>query len=134
MHRITKAAITLIVFAIPATLMAGDTSPAALLRQFEAAAGQKGSPERGRVLFTSRHTGGKPETPSCITCHTKNLKARGQTRAGKVIEPMAPSVNPQRLTDSAKVAKWLRRNCRTVLGRECSAGEKADIVAFLMTQ
>ncbi len=113
---------------------AQDTSPAELLKGFEAQAGAKGSAARGQALFTGTHTGGKPETPSCITCHTRNLKARGQTRAGKVIEPMALSVNPQRLTDSAKVAKWLRRNCKTVLGRECTAAEKADVVAFLMTQ
>ena len=114
-------------------LAAGDTTPSKLLKGFEAAAGTKGSPDRGRALFTSTHRGGKPETPSCTTCHTKNLKARGQTRAGKVIEPMALSVNPTRLTDSKKVAKWLRRNCKSVLGRECTAGEKADIIAFLMS-
>ena len=125
---------TAAIIAIARASVAGDTSPSALLKHFEAQAGRKGSAEKGRVFFTTPHKGGKPETPSCITCHTKNLKARGQTRAGKVIEPMALSVNPARLTDSAKVAKWLRRNCRTVLGRECTAAEKADVVAFLMSQ
>ena len=113
--------------------VAGDTTPGKLLKGFEAAAGAKGSADRGRALFTGTHTGGKPETPSCTTCHTKNLKAKGKTRDGKVIEPMALSVNPNRLTDSKKVAKWLRRNCKSVLGRECTPGEKADIVAFLMS-
>ncbi len=119
---------------IATVVIAGDTSPAQLLKSFESQAGTKGSVERGRVLFTSKHTGGKPDTPSCITCHTSNLRGRGETRAGKVIEPMAVSVNPTRFTDSAKVAKWFRRNCKTVLGRECVAREKADVIAFLMSQ
>ncbi len=113
---------------------AGDTSPQQLLSGFESQAGAQGSADRGRVLFTTRHTGGKPDTPSCITCHTSNLRGRGETRAGKVIEPMALSANPTRFTDSAKVAKWFRRNCKTVLGRECVAAEKADVIAFLMSQ
>ena len=125
--------LTICAVLVAGAVVAGDTSPQQLLKGFEAQAGTKGSAERGRALFTGKHTGGKPETPSCITCHTSNLKGRGQTRAGKVIEPMALSVNPNRLTDSAKVAKWFRRNCKTVLGRECTAAEKADVIKFLMS-
>ena len=125
--------ITVCAIFLAGAVVAGDTSPQQLLKGFESQAGTRGSPDRGRALFTGTHTGGKPETPSCITCHTSNLKGRGKTRAGKVIEPMALSVNPARLTDSAKVAKWFRRNCKTVLGRECTASEKADVIAFLMS-
>jgi Domain of unknown function (DUF1924) len=39
--------------------------------------------------------------------------------------------NPKAFTDSAKVDKWFRRNCKDVLARECSAGEKADVLAYL---
>ncbi|HHL20156.1 MAG TPA: DUF1924 domain-containing protein [Aliiroseovarius sp.] len=109
----------------------GDTNARQLIAQFSAQAGSTASAARGKALFTGRHTGGKPDTPSCTTCHTANLKGPGKTRAGKVIEPMALSVNPNRFTDSAKVAKWFRRNCNSVLGRECTAGEKADILAWL---
>ncbi len=119
--------------ALASPLAAGDTSPARLLEQFEAAAGTSGSAERGRALFTARHSGGKPDTPSCTTCHGTDLRAFGKTRAGKPIEPMALSVNPARLTDSKKAAKWFRRNCKSVLGRECTAAEKADVVAYLMS-
>lgn len=120
-----------ILLASPA--MAGDTTPQKLLRGFEAEAGAAASAVRGKALFTSKHSGGKPETPSCITCHTSNLRGMGQTRVGKPIEPMALSANPARLTEQAKVAKWFRRNCKSVLGRECSAQEKADVVAYLMS-
>ncbi len=85
----------------------------------------------GKALFTGTHAGGKPETPSCTTCHTNNLTGPGQTRAGKAIEPMAVSANPQRFTDPAKVEKWFGRNCRSVLGRECSAKEKGDVITWL---
>jgi hypothetical protein len=45
---------------------------------------------------------------------------------------MAPAVNPRVFTDTAKVDKWFRRNCRDVLQRECSAGEKADVLTYLI--
>ena len=54
-----------------------------------------------------------------------------ETRVGKRIEPLAPSANPQRFTDAAKVEKWFRRNCTDVLRRECSAQEKGDFIAWL---
>lgn len=90
------------------------------------------SAERGKVLFTTRHTGGKPDTPMCTTCHTTDLTRSGQTRAGKPIEPMAASVNPKRYTNAADVEKWLRRNCSDVLGRECTAVEKGDVLTYLL--
>ena len=34
-------------------------------------------------------------------------------------------------TDEAKVDKWFRRNCNDVLSRECTAVEKADVLAYL---
>jgi len=92
------------------------------------------SMERGRSLFFSNQTGGKPETPSCVSCHSADLSRPGQTRAGKPIDPMAPSVTPTRFSDAANVEKWFRRNCRDVLGRECTAAEKTDLLAFLLAQ
>ena len=58
----------------------------------------------------------------------------GRTPVGKTIDPVAVSVAPTRYTDAAKVEKWFRRNCREVLGRECSAREKGDWLAFMITQ
>ena len=46
---------------------------------------------------------------------------------------MAPAANPERFTDAAKSAKWFRRNCNDVLGRECTSAEKADVLAWLVT-
>ena len=115
--------------AMPA--IAGDTTPGALIAGYEAAAGEAADPARGEALFLADHTGGKPETPSCTTCHTADPRAQGQARTGKVIEPLAPSANPARFTDSAEVEKWFGRNCNSVLGRDCTPIEKADVVAWL---
>jgi hypothetical protein len=92
------------------------------------------SAERGELLFRSDFSGGKPDTPSCTVCHTKNPRNVGQTRAGKDIDPMAASANPQRYTDQVKTEKWFGRNCRNVLGRECTAREKGDFITFMLTQ
>jgi len=124
--RLLLPAMMLIAGAAPAA----DT-PASLLAGYAADAGAAPSAERGRAFFQATPVGGKPDTPSCATCHTADPRAAGQTRAGKPIEPMAVSVNPKRLTDLAFVEKWLGRNCDSVLGRPCTSGEKADVVAYL---
>lgn len=105
-----------------------------------AAAARAGDPafkefsiERGKTFFAATHQGGKPATPSCTTCHTADPKKAGSTRAGKVIDPMAASVNPRRFTDEKEVDKWYRRNCTDVLGRECTALEKGDVMVYLLS-
>lgn len=114
-----------------------DASRTALLARFIAAA-QATEPSfvvsaaRGEVLFRTPSTAGKADTPSCTSCHTDDPTRPGRTRAGKTIEPLAPSAAPTRLVDEATVDKWLRRNCSDVLGRDCSAAEKADLLAFLV--
>ena len=92
------------------------------------------SADRGKTLWFADHTGGKPDTPSCTTCHTKDPKAKGQSRAGKELSPMAVSKTPDRFTEPEKVAKWFLRNCMTVLGRECTPAEKGDVITFLASQ
>jgi len=127
----------LVVLAGAAT--AGVANPArdAILTAFAAAAKQ-GDPafagfsaERGGAFWTAAHAGGKPDTPSCTTCHTPDPTREGQTRAGKQIAPMAVSKTPDRFTDSAKVEKWFGRNCASVLGRDCTAVEKGDVITYL---
>jgi cytochrome c peroxidase len=88
----------------------------------------------GKAFFFAKHAGGGPDTPSCTSCHTENIAEPGQTRAGKTIDPMAPSVTADRLTDLAKVEKWIRRNCNSVLGRDCTAKEAGDVVSWLASQ
>ena len=131
--------LSLALVAIAGVAAAGTVDPArdAILAAFaveakQADAGFTGfSAERGHAFWTAAHTGGKPDTPSCTTCHTPDPTRAGQTRAGKQIAPMAVSKTPDRFTDSAKVEKWFGRNCNTVLGRDCTAVEKGDVIAYL---
>jgi hypothetical protein len=75
------------------------------------------------------------EKRSCGSCHGNDLGQAGKhTKTGKRIEPMAPSVNAKRLTDTAKIEKWLRRNCTWTLGRVCTPQEKGDFLRFLQQQ
>jgi Domain of unknown function (DUF1924) len=92
------------------------------------------SAERGQTFWTARHTGGKPDTPSCTACHGPDPAQSGQTRVGKPIDPMAVSKAPKRFTNAAQVDKWFTRNCSSVLGRECSALEKGDVIAYLSSK
>jgi hypothetical protein len=94
------------------------------------------SADNGRALWNREFTDPKSgKTRSCTLCHTSDITATGKhARTGKRIEPMAPSVNPQRLTDKKKLKKWLKRNCKWTLGRECTPQEKGDLLAFISSQ
>ena len=88
------------------------------------------SAERGQKLWESDHNG-----RSCTTCHTTSVKNRGKhQKTGKIIKPMAPSVNPKRLTKVRTIKKWLLRNCKWTFKRECTAQEKGDILMWLSQQ
>ncbi len=130
-----KLTIAATALALAGAVVAANTQRDAIMADLAAEAGVAGfSAEAGRTLFLSQNTGGKPATPSCSTCHTTNPLDPGRTRVGKVIEPMAVSVNPERFTDPEKVAKWFRRNCTSVLGRECTAEEKGNFLTYMISQ
>jgi hypothetical protein len=113
-----------------AVAAAGDTSAARQLERFAAQSGAAAQPSRGRAFFTSTHG----REWSCASCHGESPASAGRHAAtGKAIDPLAPAVNAAAFTDSAKVDKWFRRNCRDVTGRECTAAEKADVMAWLLS-
>lgn len=93
------------------------------------------SAERGEALFRNRQTTGDPTSNACTVCHGSDPKQPGENvKTGKVIEPMAVSINPARYTNADDVEKWFRRNCKEVLGRECTALEKGDFITFMATR
>lgn len=109
---------------------AADTSAAQQLARFSAQAAAPGQADRGRVFFSSRQGG----EWSCASCHgNPPTRAGRHASTGKPIDAMAPAANPNAFTDAAKVDKWFRRNCKDVLQRECSAAEKADVLAYLIS-
>jgi hypothetical protein len=110
--------------------VAEAVTPAEQLAGWVAQAGVPAQAARGQQLFTSKH--GKEW--SCASCHTALPTVEGKhVTTSKAISAMAPAFNAERFTDAAKSEKWFRRNCKDVLGRECSAGEKADVLAWLMS-
>ena len=115
---------------VAGTAGAADTSATQQLERWSAQAGAPGNVDRGQRLFTTRQGG----EWSCSSCHNSPPTTRGQhASTSKPIAPLAPAFNREAFTDSAKVDKWFRRNCKDVLSRECSAGEKADVLAYLLS-
>ena len=86
--------------------------------------------ERGRKIWHAANG-----ERSCASCHGETpFDAGKHVKTGKTIAPMAPSVNPERYQSAKKIEKWFMRNCQWTYGRECSAQEKADILAWLAGQ
>lgn len=88
---------------------------------------------RGKEIFTSTHTGKQGKPMACTSCHTTNLSNSGKNSlTGKVIDPLSPRANPERLTSTKEVSKWLKRNFIDVYAREGTAQEKGDVLAYIM--
>ena len=72
---------------------------------------------------------------SCSSCHGESAREVGRhVKTGKVIQPMALSVNGERYGNAKKVEKWFRRNCKWTFGRACSVQEKADMLTWLANE
>lgn len=107
---------------------AADTTIDQQLAHWSVQAGSPGNAARGQAFFGRKHGG----EWSCASCHGTPPTGTGKhAGTGKAIDPLAPAFNPTAFTDAARVEKWFRRNCRDVLSRECSAAEKADVLAYL---
>ncbi|WP_416142054.1 DUF1924 domain-containing protein [Hydrogenophaga sp.] len=123
------AAAALLAFAM-AGAHAGDTTPVEQLGRWNAQAGAPGSAAQGKAFFNQRHGG----EWSCASCHGTPPTRQGEhASTAKPIAPLAPAFNAKAFTDAAKADKWFRRNCKDVLSRECSAAEKADVLAYLLS-
>lgn len=105
-----------------------------LLAHYGQAGGRDFSAERGKGFWQKPGAAEDGRTLSCSTCHGSDAELRKSGKhykSGKVIEPMAPSVNKERYTDMEKLEKWFNRNCKQVVKRECSAQEKGDVLRYL---
>ncbi len=127
----------IIAFALTCAAQVWAATPTELLAQYQSeatksSAGFAASAQRGAAFF-QRSFGINAKMPACTSCHTENPKQPGRHAVtGKPIKPLSPVANPERFTEPAKVEKWFKRNCTEVVGRECTAAEKADFIAFLM--
>lgn len=131
-----RNAFALLLLVAPAAF--GGT-PAELLGTYEAQARRAEpafagfSAARGGELYVRSVPSPGDRTAGCASCHSPDPRQPGRhLRTGKAVAPLAPVANPERLTDAAKAEKWFGRNCRDVLGRECTAREKGDFIRFLL--
>ena len=109
-----------------------------LLKSYEAEGASNFSADNGKAIWNKEYPApDKSGTPTrrCATCHTEDLRNTGKhAKTGKLIEPMAPSENPERLTDLKQINKWFKRNCKWTMGRECTPQEKGDLLMFIRSQ
>jgi len=118
----------LLLWVAAAAAWAGDLDD--LLRSYREQGVQSFDASAGEALWLKDFGGA-----SCTSCHTDSPRNPGRhKRTGKPIGPMAPSVNPARLTELSEMRKWLLRNCKSTLGRECTAEEKGDVLTWLRNQ
>ena len=134
MKHILLISITLMIYSNIA--MANNTAVTQLLDDYQLQGVSVGNAQSGEQLWNKTFSGKAPFTErSCSTCHTDNLKNKGKhARTGKELKPLAPSANNQSLSDTKKIKKWFKRNCKWTLGRECTAQEKSDILTFINQQ
>ena len=129
--RTATALLTMLLLQGTAGVALADT-PASILEKYEKLAGAPGSPERGKKLFTTDFKQVLGWT--CSSSHTEDPSRHGQDQLKeKPIEPLAPAANPKRLTNPLHVESTLNINCGDVVGRKCTAQEKADLMAWLIS-
>ena len=126
---------SLFIIQIP-SVIANEVTVNSLMKSYKAQGAKEGDANIGKKLWNTPFSGKAPFTErSCKSCHTANLKNKGEhLRTGKVLKPLAPSINNLSLSKVKKVNKWFKRNCKWTIGKECSAQEKADILAFINQQ
>jgi len=78
-------------------------------------------------------TNGK--SAACASCHTSNPADEGKhIVTGKPIKPLSPMVNYKRFSDVEKVEEQFTLHCNDIIGSDCTAEEKANYIAYLLTE
>jgi hypothetical protein len=91
------------------------------------------SAEDGKAFFNREFTI-KGKQVACASCHTTNPANAGKNIVtNKPIKPLAPSANPERFSNLDKVETNFEKHCLDILGKDCTAQEKANYIAYLLT-
>jgi mono/diheme cytochrome c family protein len=76
--------------------------------------------------FFSRELTIKGKQVACASCHTANPADNGKhIITSKPIRPLAPAANEKRFTSVDTVEKNFTKHCNDIIGRDCTAQEKA---------
>jgi hypothetical protein len=137
-------------------------SPEALLGRYHAQAqdevpGFRGfSVEQGRDFYFRKYPMPVLGEVGCVSCHLEDPRRSVLRHRTKIpcrschviddaehpdplhakkreIEPFAPVANPRRFSDPDLVEKWFRLNCNYLLKRPCTAEEKGNLLAWLLS-
>lgn len=99
------------------------------------------SAEEGKLFFNREviQFKGDSKNPgkaiACASCHTANPADMGENIVtGKLIKPLSPVINSKRFASVKKVEKQFTKHCNDVVGSDCTAQEKGNYIAFLLTQ
>jgi Domain of unknown function (DUF1924) len=89
----------------------------------------------GKIFFNRKFKTPSGREAACASCHTSNPANVGKNIVtGKAIPPLAPRVNTKRFTDLDKVEEEFTKHCNDILGADCAASEKANFIAYLLTE
>ncbi len=89
----------------------------------------------GKIFFNRKIKAPNGKEIACASCHTNNPANTGTNIVtGREIAPLAPRVNTKRFTDIDKVEDKFTEHCNDILGADCSAAEKANFIAYLLTE
>jgi hypothetical protein len=118
---------------IPTSISHAASAVDTLIEEYRSQGTTQFNADTGKKFWNqSFMTDKSPESRRCASCHTANPDQPGKhIRTGKLIKPLAPSANSERLSDIRKVRKWFKRNCQWTLGRECTPQEKGNVLLYL---
>lgn len=138
--RLAPAGVAAAVLVLPQVSRAADPARESIVAAYAAQAKAADpafagfSAARGEALYRARNAV-NPDAPACASCHTDDPTRAGRhVKTGRVIEPVAISANPKRFTDAEKVEERFTRDCKSTVGRVCSAQEKGDYIAFMASR
>lgn len=89
----------------------------------------------GKFFFNRKIKLANGKEAACASCHTANPADEGKhIITGKPIKPLSPTVNYKRFSDVEKVEEQFTKHCNDIIGSDCTAAEKANYIAYLLTE
>lgn len=93
------------------------------------------SAKAGKLFFNRKIMLRNGKEIACASCHTSNPANPGKhIITGKTIFPLSPSVDQRRFSNLDKVEDQFTQHCNDIIGNDCTAKEKADYIAYLLTE
>lgn len=132
----------LALFSLTAFSAHADVANAVKLEKKYAAFAKTANPEYGgpsavdgKFFFNRKIKLANGKEAACASCHTANPADEGKHMVtGKPIKPLSPMVNFKRFSNVEKVEEQFTLHCNDIIGSDCTAAEKANYIAYLLTE